>query len=301
MTIATAQVIVDTDRLDGAVVAELGAVCARASAEVLPWRSLATSQPILIVGALGRGERQIPAALLEAVNARGAALLLLSDDPLVRPVVATHGGRVTLVAPSVSRARLRGTIRMLLARHGGFAREQLHQHVWTATFGGSGSQTPALHQDTSGALTAVFPFNPGWSGAAPLSVEAHQIAYAGANLDDEERQLRLRDLFGSVAGMVHLSRDTLEWTLYWPSSVYPVLLCSVHRLPAVCNLAAQADSRVLHLAASPGDVVVGLASPALLQHRGLTAGDGGAAILEELENAAADRRSVPAGVLVEIR
>jgi hypothetical protein len=272
MIMATAQVIADTDRLDVAVVAELGAICARASAEVLPWRSLDTSQPILIVGSLGRGERQIPAPLLDAVNARGAQLLLL-----------------------------RGTIRMLLARRGGFAREQLHSQVWTATFGNSGKQAPVLHQDASGAVTAVFPFNPGWSGAEPLSIEAHQVAYAGTNLDDDERQIRLRELFGSAAGMVHLSSDALEWTLYWPSSVYPVLLCSVHRLPTVCNLAAQADSQVLHLAASPGDVMVGLSSPVPLQHRGLAAGDGGAAFLEDLETAAADRRSGPTGGIIEIR
>jgi len=299
LSLATAQVIADTDRLDGAVVAELGAVCARASAEVLPWRSLATSQPILIVGALGRGERQIPSPLLEVANAGGAALLLLSGDPLVRPVVSTHGGRVTLVAPSVSRARLRGTIRMLLARHGGFAREQLHHHAWTAAFGGSGS--PSLHHDASGGVTAVFPFNAGWSGAEPLSLEAHQVVTAGKQLDDEERQFRLRELFGSVAGMVHLARDTREWTLYWPSSIHPVLLCSVHRLPAVCNLAAQADSQVLHLAASPGDVVVGMSSPTPIQHRRFAAGDGGAALLDDLETAAADRRAMPAGVILEIR
>lgn len=297
---APPQVVVDVDRLDSAVVAELGAVCARAAAEVLPWRSLATSRPVLIVGALPRGERQIPAPLLEAANAGGAALLLLSDDPLVRPVVVTHGGRVTLVASEVTRARLRGTVRMLLARHGGFAHEHLHRHVWTATFG-SGAQAPALHQDLGGAVTAVFPFDAGWSGAAPLALEAHEIAHAGAGLDDEDRQVRLRELFGSVAGMIHLSRDTLEWTLYWPSSVYPVLLCSAHRLPAVCNLAAQADAQVLHLTASPGDVVVGLAAPVPLHHRGLAAGDGGAAFLEDLERAAADLRAVPAGIVVEIR
>jgi hypothetical protein len=294
-----AQVIADTDHLDAAVVAEIGAVCTRASAEVLPWRSLPTSRPILVVGALGRGERQIPAPLLEAVNARGAALLLISDDPLVRPVVATHGGRVTLIAPSVSRARLRGTIRMLLARHGGFAREHLQQHAWTATFG-SGAQTPALHQDATGAVTAVFPFNPGWSGAEPLSVEAHQIACAGKAVPDEERQVQLRELLGSVAGMVHLSRDAREWTLYWPSSSCPVLLCSIHRLPTVCNLAAQADAQVLQLAASPGDVVVGLSAPLLQHQRGLAAGDGGAAFLDELETAALGH-SLSSGILVEIR
>ena len=103
-----AQVVADTERLDGAVIAEIGAVCARASAELLPWRSLAASRPILIVGALGHGERQIPAPLLEAVNARGAALMLLSDDSLVRPVVATHGGRVTCASerPSWLNTRL---------------------------------------------------------------------------------------------------------------------------------------------------------------------------------------------------
>jgi hypothetical protein len=300
VNLANAQVIADTDRLDEAVVAELGAVCARASAEVLPWRSLSASQPILIVGALRRGERQIPAPLLDVANARGIALLLISDDPLVRPVVATHGGRVTLVAPSVSRARLRGTIRMLLARHGKFAREQLHRHVWTATFG-SHVQTPVLLQDSGGAVTAVFPFNPGWSGAEPLSVEAHQIVCAGNSIDDEERQLRLRELFGTVAGMVHLSRDAQQWTLYWPSSVYPVLLCSVHRLPAVCNLAAQADAQVVHLAASPGDVIVGLSSKIQLQQGALAASDGGAALLDDLEDAGANHRPAPAGIIVEIR
>jgi hypothetical protein len=299
MTGPTAHVIADTDRLDATVLAELGAVCARASAELLPWRALNASRPILIVGALGRGERQIPAPLLEAVNARGASLLLLSDDPLIRDVLATHGGRVTLISPSVSRARLRGTIRMLLARRGGFAREQLHHHVWTAMFGAASRQAPALYPDTGGTVTAVFPFDAGWSGAEPLAAEAHQVA--DARLDDEERQIRLRELFGSVAGMVHLSRDAREWTLYWPSAIYPLLLCSIQRLPAVCDLAAQADAQVLHLAASPGDVVVGLATPVALRHRGAAADDGGAAFLDDLEAAVADRRAMPAGIIVEIR
>jgi hypothetical protein len=298
---ATAHVVADTDRLEATVLAELGAVCARASAELLPWRALPASRPILIVGALGRGERQIPAPLLDAANARGAALLLLSDDSLVRPVVATHGGRVTLISPSVSRARLRGTIRMLLARRGGFAREQLHQQVWTAMFGATGDQAPALYPDGAGAVTAVFPLDAGWSGAEPLAAEAHEIANAGGRLDDEERQIRLRELLGSAAGMVHLSRDAREWTLYWPSSIYPLLLCSIQRLPAVCDLAACADARVLHLTASPGDIVVGLATPVALRHRTTAADDGGAALLDDLETAVADRRAMPAGLIVEIR
>jgi hypothetical protein len=134
-----------------------------------------------------------------------------------------------------------------------------------------------------------------------LAIAAHRIAHAGANLSAAERERGLRELFGTVAGMVHLSHDTLEWTLYWPSSIYPVLLCSVQRLPAVCNLAAQADAQVLHLAASPGDVVVGLSAPVPLHRGGLAAGDGGAAFLEDLEREPVDRGALPAGIIVEIR
>ena len=283
------------------VVAELGAVCAEAGAEVLPWRALATSHPLLIVGSLARGERQIPPPLLDAVNAMGAALVLVSNDALVRPVVTTHHGRVTLVAPSVSRARLRGTIRMLLAQHGRFAREHLHAQVWIATFGATRMLIPALRHDPSGAVTAVFPFDPGWSGAEPLAVEAHRLAGAPARVDSEERGILLRELFGRVAGMVHLSSDAREWTIYWPSSAYPLLLCSSERLPTVCNLAAQADTQVLHLAASPGDVVVGLASPVSLQHDLLAAGDGGAAFLDVIELAGAEGSQPPHGIVFEVR
>ena len=297
----TAQVVVDTDHLDGLVVAELSAVCAAAGAEVLPWRALATSQPVLIVGSLARGERQIPAPLLDAVNAMGSALVLLSNDLLVRSVVTTHRGRVTLVAPSASSARLRGTIRMLLAQHGRFGREYLHPQVWIATFGATRMLVPALRQDPSGAVTAVFPFDPGWSGAEPLSVEAHRHASSQARLDSEERSILLRELFGRVAGMVHLSSDAREWSIYWPSSIYPLLLCSTQRLPSLCNLADQADTQVLHLSASPGDVVVGLSSPVALQHDLLAGGDGGAAFLEALELAAPERSQPPHGIVVEVR
>jgi hypothetical protein len=168
-------------------------------------------------------------------------------------------------------------------------------------FGPTGGQAPAMYPDGAGAVTVVFPFDPGWSGAEPLATEAHQIANAGTRLDDEERQIRLRELFGSAAGMVHLSRDAQEWTLYWPSSNYSLLLCSIQRLPAACDLAVQADAQVLHLAASPGDVVVGLATRVALRHRATAADDGGAAFLDELETAVADRRAIPAGLIVEIR
>lgn len=190
---------------------------------------------------------------------------------------------------------------MLLAQHGRFAREHLHPQVWLATFGATRMLVPALRQDPSGAVTAVFPFDPGWSGAEPLSIEAHRLAIVQARLDSEERGILLRELFGRVAGMVHLSSDGREWTIYWPSSIYPLMLCSAQRLPSVCNLADQADTQVLNLAASPGDVVVGLSSPVPLQHDLLAGGDGGAAFLEMIEAAAPERSQPPHGIVLEVR
>ena len=297
------QVVVDTDHVDGGIVAELGSVCARAAVEVLPWRSLQTAaRPVLIVGSLRRGERQIPPPLLEAINTDPrAALLLLSDDPLVRPVVATHAGRVTLLAQGASRQRIRGTLRMLLAHHGRFSRERLHARACTAVFGASSAAVPGIHHDDTGAVTAVFPFDGGWSGAEMLSAEAHQVAYV--DLDEDEQRRQMRELFGSAAGMVHLTSGAREWRVYWPSSTSSLLLCSPARLPAVCNLGDPADTRVLHLAASPGDVIVGL-SPGLpsgaLAHRGLAVADGGAAFLDDVE-ASGEGRSALSGMVVEVR
>lgn len=298
---APARIVIDTDQLDGGIVAELVAVAARAGAEVLPWRALQTSQPLLVVGALGRGERTIPTPLLDAVNTAGAALLLVSHDPLIRPVVTSHGGRVTMVAASASRPRVRGTLRMLLASYGKFASDQLDGRHWSALWGDAGALGAALHRDRGGAVTGVFPLAAGWSGAAALAVEAHRIVASHLRRDDEEQHVALRELFGSAAGMVQLSADASEWTVYWPSSSCPLVLCSVQRLPEECDLATHADTRVLRLAASPGDAMVALSSTAALARCAPSASAGGAAFLDELEATAASLSPPPTALIVEVR
>jgi hypothetical protein len=304
-----AQVVVDTDQLDGGVLAEVGAACARARAEVVPWRrtaSAAPRAPALLIGALRRGERRIPSELVDAATqlVPDAGLLLLSDEPLVRPVVSTQGGRVTLLARPASAARIRGTVRMLLAERGDFCRERLDAHVWTAVLEPTDGQPPppSLRQDDDGALTALFPLIHGWSGAEPLSDEAHTVALA--RIEEDERRQRLGELLGNAAGLIHLAAGCRQWTVYWPSSTSPLLLCSPLRLPRLCNLADGGSRHVLHLTASPGDLIVAAASElsgTIAGSGGLNLADGGAAFLEQLEAQLAPDAAMPSGLVVEIR
>ena len=306
------QVMVDVEQLDRVVLAEVGAACARAHAEVVPWRRAAEpdSTPALVIGVLRRGERRIPAELVDAVArlAPDAGLLLVSDEPLVRPVVSTHEGRVTLLAQPASAARIRGTVRMLLAERGDFCHERIDARVWTAVFEPAGGPaSPAFRQDDDGTLTAVFPLIPGWSGAEPLCDDVHSVAVA--HIDDDERFERLLELLGQAAGLIHLTGGR-EWTAYWPSATSPLLLYSPLRLPRMCNLAGAASSQVLHLTATSGDLLVALSHELAIDPTGgvsrsggdgLTLGDGGAAFVEQVEAQRAAGGAMPSGMAVEIR
>jgi len=307
--VSGARVVVDTEQLDGGVVAELVSACARAHAEMVPWRQAqpaADRPPALLVGALRRGERRIPAELVDAATrlSNDVAILLMSDEPLVRPVVSTHGGRVTLLAQPASPARIRGTVRMLLAQRGEFRRERLDNHVWTAVLEPADHEPPppAIRQDGSGALTAVFPLIRGWSGAEPLCEEAHGIAQTP--IEEEERLQRLVELFGNAAGLIHLSASCRQWSVYWPTTTSPLLLCSPLRLPRLSNLADAAAGQVLHLTASSGDLMVALSHEVPIAIRddiGLSLSDGGAAFLDQVDTKLAAGGAVPSGLVVELR
>jgi hypothetical protein len=303
-----ARVMVDTDVIDRGVLAEVGAACAQAAAEVVPWRDAgaAADAPALLIGALRRGERRIPAGVLDAASrlAPSAGVLLMSDEPLVRPVVSTHGGRVTLLAQPASPARIRGTVRMLLAEHGAFRRERLEPHVWTAVLHTAGDDVPApaLVEDDGRAFTAVVPLVAGWSGAEALCAEAHALALA--RIDDDERFTRMSELLGHAAGMIHLVAGCAQWAAYWPAPACPLRLCSPLRLPRLCSLADAAAGQILHMTASPGDLVVALShelpvAGAAGAEPSLT--DGGAAFLDQLEARFAPTGEIPAGLVVEIR
>jgi hypothetical protein len=289
-------VLVDIERLDTGEVAEVRAACATARASFVPMRDAreAVSASGLIVGALRRGERRLSAAVVELMEQRPeAGVLLISEDPLIRPVVATHGGRVTLLSRPATPARLRGTVRMLLPRPVPKV-EHLDPHVWTAIVGPTdGPMVPAVRHDAHG-VTAVFPLEPGWSGAHELCEEVDLIAQA--RIDEEERLRRLRELLGNAAGMLHLDAVGRAWVAYWPAARCPLLLCSPMRLPRVCNIAEAASRNLLALGASSGDLAIAMASP-VPGWSDAYVGDGGAAYLEHLEA----RGAATPGLVMELR
>src|SRR5262245_15044422 len=77
-----------------------------------------TAVPSLILAALPAGERTIPAEVADAVDAGfpAAPLLLLCDEPLVRPTVSLQQGRVTLLGHPLTREKISGRIRTALVR-----------------------------------------------------------------------------------------------------------------------------------------------------------------------------------------
>jgi hypothetical protein len=270
-------VLVDTESLDRDVLSVIGSACLRAGAELVPLQ-LATGSVesvTLIVGALRKGERRIAPSLVELMtNVPEAAVLLFSEEPLVRPTVATHNGRVTLLARPTTPARIRGTVRMLL---GGMRGERLDASFWTAVVGSGELPAPVVRRDAGNALTAVIPFEAGWSGAEELADDVDMIAQA--RIEEEECYRRLHELLGNAAGMIHLSAQCRSWVVYWPSTRSPLLLCSPMRLPRCCNIADAASRHILTLAASPGDLVI--ASPREVEQGHVT--DGGGAFLDQVE------------------
>jgi hypothetical protein len=288
-------VLVDIEHLDGGELAEVRAACALAGAAFVPMRDArdAVSSSTLIVAALRRGERRLSASVVDLMTQRPeAGVLLVSDDPLIRPVVATHNGRVTLLSRPATPARLRGTVRMLLPR--GPGTEHLDPHVWTAVVGAADApMVPAVRRDPTG-VTAVFPLEPGWSGAHELCEEVDLIAQA--RVDEEERLRRLRELLGNAAGMIHLDAVGRAWVAYWPTTRCPLLLCSPMRLPRVCNIAEAASRHLLALGASPGDLVIAMSNP-LPGWSDAHVGDGGPAFIEHLES----RGETTPGLVMELR
>lgn len=289
--------LVDVDRLDRDTLAAVSAGCARNHLEVVSItnaREHIRSSP-LIVGVLKHGERRLPHHVLELMTqAPAAAVLLFSDDALVRPSVATHRGRVTLLAQPASPARVRGTLRMLLSERSKRIDESLDARLWTASIGWTDPTTgPAWRRDGT-TLTVVFPLQSGWSGARELCDDADLIAQA--QIDEEERHRRLREVLGNAAGMIHLTSECRQWVTYWPSTRSALLLCSPVRLPRICNIADGVSKQISTLSVSAGDLLVamstGPSSPDMVP-----VADGGGAFVEYVE------ASVPPSpvLVVEVR
>jgi hypothetical protein len=309
-----AAVLVASMQLGETVRAEIFAACRRAGAQpvAFPTASEAAdvalnggATPLLLIGELPSGERRIPARLVDAATRLDLPILLVCREPLVRPLVSTHGGRVTLLGQPASSARIQGTVRMLLAGRvsepsaGDFSvDEHLGPFSWTASFGVHGHYAPAVRQQADGSATVLLPLGGGGDAALPAAcVEAANLV--GAGLSDDETLAVLGERLGTATAMLHLDALHASFTLYWPTGRLPYIY-SRFRLPNLCALSALSpERRLCRVATSHGDLLIAiLHEPAWTQVGALTNGlaDGGPALLARLEeHAASSASAIPTG------
>ena len=324
-------VLVAVHRLPEPLVADVAYACEQGRALYLSWSgdnhlpSMSHSASLLVAG-LAKGEREIPEDVFRLMTrgVPGLPLLLLCDDALTKASVSLQSGRVTLLGPPHTRAKVYGRIRMLLAERGRrtettdlrpdspLATRECQRALWWVAgldcYGGAPDAAPrrlpvTLHQSTSEGLTGVLPIACG--GFKP---DASQLAEVMRRPETDARKERaLSDLVGSGVGVIHLSPSAREWVFYWPDVKWPLLVHSPLRLPSSFDLAAaieESDSRLFRLAAAAGDLVAGLSAPVPSAEGAdlrAAAADGGPVLLDLFERALRDHPAPLSAVLAEVR
>ncbi len=312
-------VLIVRDTMEATTLHAVAEACARVHAQVHVWEGGPAPRllPSLVVAALPAGMRQIPAPILELADHRfpGTPVLLACDEPLTRPTITLQAGRLTLVEPPLTLARMVSRLRLLLAEAPGDVgtatplpppapgacecREYRQPRWWAAELACNGrpadhgavppSSSLALDQG----LTAVLA--PRDTRVAPGALErALDIVRHGAHRADDGAALERA--LGRDIGLLHLTSDADGWIIYWPCYDRPLWLFSPLRLPRWSDLAHTCSSSLWHMPAASGDVVAALSSRALFG--GTTAGsaslpppteassamlDGGPALLDLLQ------------------
>jgi hypothetical protein len=273
--------------MDATTLQAVGGACARARARACVWSEgmQLDASPSLVVGALAAGARHIPDAILELADGRfpGTPLLLVCDEPLTRPTVTLQMGRLTLVEPPLTQARMVSRVRLLLADAphdevlamsplapqppGGFKSREYRQQQWWAAelmcsgrnqeHGGAPPQTWLGGGDGLTALLAP----PATAIARTNLDRALDIVRHGAHRANDAAALE--QALGTDVGLIHLTSHARDWIIYWPCHERPLWLFSPLRLPRWSDLALVGSSSLWHVPAASGDIVVALSSRAL--------------------------------------
>lgn len=276
--------LVVADSLDEPTLHALEEACARLDAGVALWNGEGTTeldgQPALVVSGLAPGARRLPDAIVELADRRfpGTQVLLVCNEPLMRPMLSLQQGRLTLVEPPATVERMASRIRLLLTdepeTHGGsavglarpapgsFAGREFRRSGWWAaalSCAGPRGESPAPHPwlgvDTG--LTAVMtaPEENVNQRAVERAVDI-LLEDAGGGDGGE----RLGRALGVRAGLVHLTADGQSWLIYWPVAHQPLWLFSTQRLPRWSNLTGGSEHALWRLPAASGDVIAGLSA-----------------------------------------
>jgi hypothetical protein len=321
-------VLVAAGLTDEGLVQGIADACDRAGLHMVVWRPGARLDGVrgrlaLAAAALPPGERRVPEDLV-ALSTRvcpGLPLLLLSSEALLRPTMTLQNGRITLLGPPLTTARICSRLRILASDgRSGFGsldtspglneprsplvvRRYRQRSFWIGTLGLHDGQPllPVVAERPADGALALVP-------RAGRTVDPAEARAAAALVrqapSDEILALELADVLRDDVGMIHLPPDTSEWTLYWPDASWPLHIFSPLRLPPAFAL-NKVGSALVRMRAASGDVVAGLTcAPADYENAEALAvkavAEGGPALHELLADALRQRPDRVAGAVVEV-
>lgn len=271
------------ETMDGGTLRAIGDACARVNARAWVWGTSpeADAWPSVIVAALPAGARHIPAHIIEVADRRypGTQVLLLCDEPLVRPSLTLQRGRLTLVEPPATVERMTSRLRLLLARdpredespraeagrdlpaRGSMLCQEYRRPSWWAGElacngpDGDAPVRPWLRFEQG--LTAVLAPRDG-------SVSDEQIDRAVSlvrqGFESEDMESALERTLGNNAGLIHLMDSGQSWLIFWPCHHRPLWLFSPLRLPRWSDLSEASGASLWRLPSVAGDVLAALSS-----------------------------------------
>src|SRR5258706_759988 len=111
--------------------------------------------PSLLIAGLPSGVRRIPSELVQLLNHDfpRVPMLLLCQEPLARPTMTSHGGRIALLGAPHSSSLVVSRIRMLTDLSAG-----LRARYWLgAPRCGASAAEPLIHERPGAGLTAILP------------------------------------------------------------------------------------------------------------------------------------------------
>jgi len=255
-------VVAAVHRLSVASFSHVADTCARLGVRMVPWMGESVARGrgrTIIVAGLHHGERHV-ASDLAVLLGDGCDLLLLVADELIQPTLSLWSGRIRLVGPPLTAARVDDSLGAMIAaappHDDGDAPEitEDDREDWSAVWIAPGGPRPIVHRGR--ALTALLA-----TDTRPITSDV--LLEVIAAIETPDRSLismpALGHHLGDRIGLVQLDPEARQWTILWPRAEWPIWLSSPQRVPPWWDLGAPpGDGKPARLAAFAGDVVVAI-------------------------------------------
>jgi hypothetical protein len=240
--------------------------CERAKAEMVLSSGMLPSavgeSPTVVVAGLEDGDRRIPEELLTLLRREHTAdaLLLICNEPLIRPSVSLCRGRVALVGSDATADTIASQLRILLAGHAtlfgsGYAGERAHPYWWSRDTNPADATSVQCIEEHGG-FTHVFALD-GAIDLPPASILALRKSLRDHS-DHPTNSLRpLGNRLGSTLGATHYNPQRETILLMWPPTPHTLWMVSPVRLPVLCDLSCLGKG-ITYMQAAGGDVLLAL-------------------------------------------